>query len=103
MLMKAQIAPLATNRSIHRVVSNLPEQTSAEPTSTHDPRREQLAEWLHSVLGSTDFDLRPASADASFRRYFRVTRDGETWIAMDAPPQKESLGPYVHVARILGE
>ena len=101
--MKAQIAPLATNRSIHRVVSNLPEQTSAEQISTHDPRREQLSEWLHSVLGSTDFDLRQASADASFRRYFRVTRDGETWIAMDAPPEKESLGPYVHVAEILGE
>lgn len=77
--------------------------TVPEHTSVHDPRRAQLAEWLHSVLGSAEFDMRPASADASFRRYFRVSRNGETWIAMDAPPDKEDLGPYVHVAGILGE
>ncbi len=74
-----------------------------EPASTHDPRREQLAQWLRSVLDASDFDLRPASADASFRRYFRVTRGDESWIAMDAPPDKEDLGPYVHVAQILAD
>jgi aminoglycoside/choline kinase family phosphotransferase len=73
----------------------------ADLTSAPDVRRDQLAQWLHTVLGAEAFDLRPASADASFRRYFRVTRRGETWIAMDAPPGKEDLGPYVHVAGIL--
>jgi aminoglycoside/choline kinase family phosphotransferase len=75
----------------------------SEPSSTHDARLDQLAKWLHSVLGTATFDLRPASADASFRRYFRVTREDQTWIAMDAPPDKENLGPYVHVAAILAD
>jgi len=40
-------------------------------------------------------------ADASFRRYFRVTRGEDTYIVMDAPPEKESLGPFLSVAKIL--
>lgn len=72
-----------------------------ELSSAPDPRRDQLAQWLHTVLGAEPFDLQPASADASFRRYFRATRGEQTWIAMDAPPDKEDLGPYVHVAAIL--
>ena len=39
--------------------------------------------------------LRPASADASFRRYFRVTAGKTSWIAMDAPPEQRGL-PAVH-------
>ena len=73
----------------------------SELSSAPDPRRDQLAQWIHTVLGAEPFDLRPASADASFRRYFRVTRGEQTWIAMDAPPDKEDLGPYVHVAAVL--
>ncbi|MFX5530181.1 phosphotransferase, partial [Acinetobacter baumannii] len=43
-------------------------------------------------------DIRPASADASFRRYFRVTLpDGSTHIAMDAPPPQEDCRPFVAV------
>jgi aminoglycoside/choline kinase family phosphotransferase len=52
------------------------------------------------VLPST---LRPASADASFRRYFRVdTPDGGTAIVMDAPPPQEDA-PFVKVAGLFGE
>ncbi len=40
-------------------------------------------------LGFGEFELAPASADASFRRYFRVTRPGGSLIVMDAPPDKE--------------
>ncbi|HJS22433.1 MAG TPA: phosphotransferase [Steroidobacteraceae bacterium] len=56
----------------------------------------------------------PASEDASFRRYFRIWRDGETFIVMDAPPEKIGLDAYltiggmltaigVHVPRVLAE
>jgi len=45
--------------------------------------------------------LQPASFDASFRRYFRVQRDTESFIAMDAPPPHESCRPYVQIAGYL--
>jgi aminoglycoside/choline kinase family phosphotransferase len=66
-----------------------------------DLRLSVLTRWLREDLGFTDGGIAPASADASFRRYFRVTRGGDTYIAMDAPPAKESLGPYLHVAGML--
>jgi aminoglycoside/choline kinase family phosphotransferase len=66
-----------------------------------DARLMQLQRWLQSVFGTSDFTLATASADASFRRYFRVTRDDETWIAMDAPPDKEDMKPYIRVANML--
>jgi aminoglycoside/choline kinase family phosphotransferase len=76
---------------------------SPEPT---DPRRNALADWIGSELGTRAFTLVPASEDASFRRYFRVTpaqrwRDHTTLIAMDAPPPMEDCRPYVHVASLM--
>ncbi len=68
-----------------------------------DTRLEQLRQWLQRLFKSDEFTLAPASADASFRRYFRVARDGQTWIAMDAPPQKENIEPYVRIANMLVE
>jgi hypothetical protein len=52
-------------------------------------------------LGFAGSRIEPASVDASFRRYFRVTRGEDTYIAMDAPPEKENLGPFLSVARLL--
>jgi aminoglycoside/choline kinase family phosphotransferase len=66
-----------------------------------DPRLEQLERWLSRLFGSSDFQLAPASADASFRRYFRVTRAEQTLIAMDAPPEKEDMEPYIRIAAML--
>ena len=51
------------------------------------------------ALGAGRFDVRPASADASFRRYFRITVDHQSVIAMDAPPDKGDMHPYVAMAR----
>ena len=46
--------------------------------------------------------LRPASSDASFRRYFRADREaGGTVIVMDAPPPQEDVRPFVHVAGLI--
>ncbi len=64
-------------------------------------RLEQLNRWLSEELGLPVRDLRPASSDASFRRYFRFDLDGETRIVMDAPPEKEDTGPFVRIARQL--
>jgi aminoglycoside/choline kinase family phosphotransferase len=70
-------------------------------TSYADPRLTALADWLRGPLGSERFAIRPASEDASFRRYFRVEHGGGTCIAMDAPPPMENCRPFVHVAQLL--
>jgi len=64
----------------------------------NDKRLEQLKIWLHSALNSDQYELTVASADASFRRYFRVLHDGKTMIVMDAPPEKEDCKPFVDIA-----
>ena len=69
--------------------------------ASSDPRLEQLREWLAGRLAGSAFSLNPASADASFRRYFRVTADGRSWIAMDAPPDREDCRTFVRVAALL--
>jgi aminoglycoside/choline kinase family phosphotransferase len=71
------------------------------PTSAVDTRLQLLQRWLEGVFGDRDFTVTVASADASFRRYFRVARHGETLIAMDAPPDKEDMAPYVRIAGML--
>ena len=43
-------------------------------------------------------EIRPLAGDASFRRYFRVHRAGETAVLMDAPPEHEDIGPFLTVA-----
>ena len=66
-----------------------------------DPRLDLLRQWLEQGLGWQCYELAPASADASFRRYFRVSRGDETAIVMDAPPQKEDVEPYLRIAGML--
>ena len=76
------------------------------PIAWADPARERLFDdWLrgisapHGLLGSS---LRSASADASFRRYFRIdTGDGTSRIVMDAPPPEEDVRPFVAVAALI--
>jgi N-acetylmuramate 1-kinase len=66
-----------------------------------DDRIRALEAWLRTVLPGGDFRLERASADASFRRYFRVFHAARTLIAMDAPPEREDSRPFVHVAKLL--
>jgi N-acetylmuramate 1-kinase len=66
-----------------------------------DSRLADLTRWVFEDLGFARCRIEPASADASFRRYFRVSRDENTYIVMDAPPEKEGLGPFLSVARAL--
>jgi aminoglycoside/choline kinase family phosphotransferase len=66
-----------------------------------DSRLADLTRWVSDDLGFAGSRIAPASADASFRRYFRVTRGEDSYIVMDAPPEKENLAPFVNVARLL--
>lgn len=63
-----------------------------------DKRLAELGQWLEYALENQNLDISVASADASFRRYFRVKSQGKSWIAMDAPPDKEDCKPFVKVA-----
>lgn len=64
-------------------------------------RLSELTNWLNATLKQS-FTLTVASADASFRRYFRVhLADNKTLIAMDAPPPQEDCTPFVKVAQLL--
>ncbi len=78
-------------------------------------RELQLLTWLRHTCGLYQFSLTVVSADASFRRYFRVHRPAQaSWIVMDAPPEKEDCRPFVactarlqaagvHVPRIVAQ
>ena len=69
-----------------------------------DDRLSALDAWLREVLRGAPFRLERASTDASFRRYFRASLDdGRTFIAMDAPPERENSRAFVHVARLFRE
>ncbi len=67
--------------------------------------RDQLVtDWVASRFPEQSVTITPASADASFRRYFRLTwPDGTTRILMDAPPEKENCKPFIHVAGLLAK
>lgn len=64
-----------------------------------DERTEELKEWLGLVLDAREFGIQPASEDASFRRYFRIKVAGDSYIVMDAPPEKENTKPYIRIAQ----
>jgi aminoglycoside/choline kinase family phosphotransferase len=70
------------------------------------PRTILLRDWLNRLFPrqhhEQELRIEPASADASFRRYFRVTlEDGDTRIVMDAPPEHEDCRPFLHVTALL--
>ncbi len=72
--------------------------------SQPDLRRAALERWLAEQFAGARFSLAPASEDASFRRYFRAALDdGRSYVAMDAPPDKEDCRPFVRIARLLRE
>ncbi|MBE2245253.1 MAG: phosphotransferase [Burkholderiaceae bacterium] len=64
-------------------------------------RQAAFERWLASLAAAHGLDaatLRPASADASFRRYLRVDAPDRSFIVMDAPPPKEDVRAFVRVA-----
>jgi aminoglycoside/choline kinase family phosphotransferase len=73
---------------------------------TDDARIEALSGFVARALSTTAYKLAPASADASFRRYFRITpqtpwHGHATLIVMDAPPPMEDCRPFIHVSQLM--
>ena len=63
----------------------------------------ELQEWLGRQLSMpvSALELRPASADASFRHYYRLELADRSLIVMDASAEAASCGPFVEMARRL--
>ncbi|MBA2651102.1 MAG: phosphotransferase [Tatlockia sp.] len=66
-------------------------------------RQNALNKWLEKTLGSSQFSISPLTGDASFRQYFRLHFNNVNQIIMDAPPNKESIQPFLAVAELLSQ
>jgi N-acetylmuramate 1-kinase len=65
-------------------------------SSTQDRAAARLA-WTRHVFGDSALTLAPASADASFRSYWRTHHQGQSWIVMDSPPAQEDPRPWLAI------
>jgi aminoglycoside/choline kinase family phosphotransferase len=68
--------------------------------TAHDDREKAILQWLSNDLQLDITQFQPASSDASFRRYYRVLHEQQSYIVMDAPPEKEDTGPFIKVAQL---
>jgi aminoglycoside/choline kinase family phosphotransferase len=68
---------------------------SSEQTDT---RKAAMVDWLDTIESVAGIKPTPASADASFRRYFRLQSGSQSFIVMDAPPDQEDCTPFLRVA-----
>jgi len=64
-----------------------------------DQRQDELSKWVAEKLNLPSISLSMVSGDASFRRYFRASKEGSSWIVMDAPPEKEDSTSFVEIAQ----
>ncbi len=72
-----------------------------DPGTGPDLRLAALEQWLDSIESVAGYALEVASGDASFRRYFRLQKEGKSFIVMDAPPPQEDCTPFVRIAEYL--
>ena len=69
---------------------------------TINDREQQRQHWIADRLGAAVTRVEPASADASFRSYWRLhLAGGGTRIVMDAPPDREDVRPWLNIAERL--
>ncbi len=66
-------------------------------------RTDLIHNWIQEVLNYREYQLLPASEDASFRRYFRLTHENKSTIIMDAPPELEDCRPFMKIDQLLIE
>ncbi len=104
--MSHPIPPSPAGQPLGATVAAPAAPAASTPVSWPDAaRRTAFEAWLapltgpHQLLPAT---LRPASADASFRRYLRIdSASGASRIVMDAPPDKENCRPFVQVQGLM--
>lgn len=89
--------PLASQRGLGMLAP-----TMTKPIEVAlDSRAHEARDWAQSQLQLHDSEFSAASADASFRRYFRLSEGSRSWIVMDAPPEQEDCGPFIHVSELM--
>lgn len=67
-----------------------------------DLTRENLINSFIENCKIVDFAIKKIAGDASFRSYYRISRDGhEDLILMDAPTQFEDIKPFIKIDEIL--
>ena len=64
-------------------------------------RYNSLQNWLTEILGTSAFNLKLASEDASFRTYHRLFLKNKTFIVMDAPPEQENCKVFIKITKKL--
>ena len=57
---------------------------------------DKIKEWL-GTTPYKNYSLTIASADASFRKYYRLSLDNKSFLLMDSSLEKESLAPFIDV------
>lgn len=83
-----------------------PDPTPGSIDGTPAQRRALIDAWIAERFAGAAVSIEPASADASFRRYFRVTFSAgghDSLIVMDAPPAREDCRPFIRVAELFGQ
>ncbi len=71
-----------------------------------DSRVELRHQWLQTIGDRYGLDIQSeqtASADASFRSYYRLNGQDASYIVMDAPPSHEDVRPFMKVAGLMQE
>ncbi len=86
-------------RTVPKALQRIESMDTAD--KVQDTRFDELRHWLGSIGRFDLATLRPASGDASFRRYFRLNAGTDTYVVMDAPPDKEDCSPYIRIAGYL--
>lgn len=66
-----------------------------------DYRVEAAKSWLRQTYDEIGANWQPITGDASYRRYFRTTVNGESRIVMDAPPELEDSAPFIDISKRL--
>ncbi|RRJ84423.1 aminoglycoside phosphotransferase family protein [Aestuariirhabdus litorea] len=66
-----------------------------------EDNRQQARQEFMTREGWGAAEVEPLAADASFRRYFRLRRAGESCLLMDAPPPQEQILPFISIAQHL--
>ena len=64
-------------------------------------RQNALNIWLKTLFAETPFKVAPLAGDASFRCYYRIFHGDNTYVVMDAPPDKEMTTPFITIAQAL--
>ena len=85
-------------------MTQAPTPSTAEITWESRTRQSAFESWLAPLVDTVGLraqTLRPASSDASFRRYLRIDGTGGSFIIMDAPPSHEDVRPFIAVADLI--